>query len=245
MNIYSSLKESLCRMVQEEGLEAENIIITARGLSPVEAIGITQRQDYPILNGKEIMMEAEFKGAKGQAFTSAAGAFSGSLKDILNLDIEKNGHDRSLFIAALNAVMRYLGRADSSVHCKNQEPEECAAEMLAYLQANYNPKTKITQIGFQPAFVAHLSGKFPLRVLDLDENTVGTNRYGVEIEHGITAYDDAALNWADLVLCTGSTICNGSIVNFLDIGKPVFFYGTTLSGAAPLLGLKRLCFHGA
>ena len=48
-------------------------------------------------------------------------------------------------------------------------------------------------------------------------------------------------DWAELVLCTGSTLCNGSFVNFLDIGKPVLFFGTSCAGAAHVLGAERFC----
>ena len=50
------------------------------------------------------------------------------------------------------------------------------------------------------------------------------------------------MDYADLVLCTGSTACNGSIVNYIDIGKEVVFYGTTFSGGAVLMDQKRSCF---
>ena len=35
---------------------------------------------------------------------------------------------------------------------------------------------------------------------------------------------------------------NGSIIDYLNLEKDVLFFGTTASGAAPLLGLKRVCF---
>jgi hypothetical protein len=45
----------------------------------------------------------------------------------------------------------------------------------------------------------------------------------------------------DLILATGSTISNGTIKNFLRPDKPCLFYGTTLSGAAYLMGWNRYC----
>ena len=39
-----------------------------------------------------------------------------------------------------------------------------------------------------------------------------------------------------------STICNGTIVNYLDLDTEVVFYGTTLSGSGEMMGLKRACF---
>lgn len=52
---------------------------------------------------------------------------------------------------------------------------------------------------------------------------------------------------ADAVLSTGSTIANGSIVDILHhaktLKKDLYFYGTTIAGAAHLLKLNRLCFE--
>ncbi|WMJ87964.1 hypothetical protein [Anaerocolumna sp. MB42-C2] len=58
-------------------------------------------------------------------------------------------------------------------------------------------------------------------------------------------FEQVVVKWADLVLCTGSTICNGSIVNFLNLDKEVLFFGTTLAGAAQMLSLKRVCFYSS
>ena len=50
----------------------------------------------------------------------------------------------------------------------------------------------------------------------------------------------------DVILSTGSTIVNGSIVDIIDrakiYNKDLYFYGTTIAGASLLLGLNRLCF---
>ena len=72
---------------------------------------------------------------------------------------------------------------------------------------------------------------------------IGQTRYGVLVEDGgAPGVSQSICSWADLVLCTGSTVCNGSIVDFLYLKDKILFYGTTLAGAAALLGLPRLCF---
>ena len=100
---------------------------------------------------------------------------------------------------------------------------------------------RIALVGFQPALLARLSKEFSVRVLDLNPEIVGTVRSGVLVEDGMAAYQDVVRDWAELVLCTGSTLCNGSFVNFLDIGKPVLFFGTSCAGAAHVLGAERFC----
>ena len=62
------------------------------------------------------------------------------------------------------------------------------------------------------------------------------------VEDGSKVYDDVVNRYADLILCTGSTVCNGTIVDYIDIDTEVLFFGTTLSGSAVLMDLKRVCF---
>jgi len=241
MNLYDELAEKLKRILEKEQLMEEDIVINAKTLTAKEAIGDTKRKDFPILTGKEVMLEAEFRGAIGQSFTSYPASYKGTLKEVLSLDIQKDQHATGIFIAALNAIMKHLNLIEGTIHCKNEEPERCGEKFREYIRKNYgNPK--ITLIGYQPAMLENLSSEFTVRVLDLDEQNIGKRKHGVMVEHGIEAYQEAVLEWSDIVLCTGSTIANGSIVNFLDIGKPVIFYGTTIAGAATLLNLDRACF---
>lgn len=238
------LKEELNRVIQQNNLNDSQIKITSKALSPLEAIGHTKRNDFPILTGKEIMIQASFLECEGQAFTDSPATFCGSLKEILEMDIVKDIHARGLFIASLNAVIRYVGLVENTIHCKNSEPELCAQKLVTYLESNYkNPK--IALIGYQPAMLEHLSKKFSVRVLDLNPDNVGKLKYGTIVEDGKIDFEEVVVKWADLVLCTGSTICNGSIVNFLNLEKEILFFGTTLAAAAQLLGLKRVCFYSA
>lgn len=238
---FEYLKARFEQVLEKYELKSETIVIRSKALSPLEAIGKTQRKDYPILTGKEIMLEADYKGAKGQAFTDAPAQFQGSLKEILSLGLADDSHARGLFIAAMNAVMRYLGLAEKTVHCKEQEPEECAKQAACYIKEHYGTP-KIALVGYQPALLENLSKEYPLKVLDLNPENIGQLRYGVMVEHGIEDFQAVVKDWAELVLCTGSTLCNGTILNFLNLDKEVLFFGTTLAGAAELLGCKRMCF---
>ncbi|MDK2966933.1 DUF364 domain-containing protein, partial [Lacrimispora sp.] len=200
----------------------------------------TRRKDFPILTGREVMLQAEYQGAKGQAFTDAPSEFKGTLREILALDLDKDLHSRGLFIASLNAVMAKIGLIEHTVHCRTEEPENCAGEILDIVKRDYKDR-KIALIGYQPSILEALSKDFTVRVLDLNPKNVGQTRYGIKVEHGIDDYKEVVLDWSDVVLCTGSTLCNGTIVQYFDIGKEVIFFGITVAGAAKLLGLKRLC----
>ena len=238
--LYSILREKLLALLEENHLTAETVTITAKGLTAQEAIGHPDRKDYPILTGSEVMLMARFKNGLGQAFTDAPAQFSGSLSEILAGDIENDPHIRAMFVAALNAVMAELGLAAPTVHCKDKGPALCAQHVTDWVREHYG-SPKVALVGYQPAMAAALAQKLPVRVLDLDPKNIGLHKEGFTVLDGSTERE-ATIDWADLVLCTGSTLCNGTLVNFMDLPKPTFFFGTTLSGAAPLLGLKRLCF---
>lgn len=241
--LFITLKEKLIKIIEERDLMEKEIKVNCRALTPEEAIGIQERQDLPILAGSEVMIQAEFDGGIGQAFTSTPALFHGTLQDVLNLDIINNDYDRGIFIATLNAVTRRCSLCDRSIHCKDKGPKDCAKKAMEYLKIIYGENRKIAQIGYQPFMLEQLSKTFKnVRVLDLNPDNVGDVRFGIKVLDGVKDYEETVLQWADLVLCTGSTLGNGSIVNFLDIGKDVLFYGTTGSGAAELMGWKRLCF---
>ncbi len=238
MSFYMELQEQMKKVVRENNLDEDSILIKTASLTPEEAIGITSRKDFPLLNGKEILVEANYKGSIGQAYTDVPTALNGSIKDILDLDLSHN-RNKVLFIAAINAILKHLNLIDNTIHCKDDEPEKCGKDIERDIKNKYG-NVKIGVVGFQPAIIDNLRRGFPLMVLDLDSNNIGKEKYGILIEDGKENVDEV-LNWADILMVTGSTITNGSIVNFLDIKKPVLFYGTTIAGAAYLKGLNRIC----
>ena len=238
--LYRRLRQELEHLVRLHHLNERPIILKSRGLSPEEAIGNTARKDYPILAGKEIMLQAQFGQAFGQAFTDAPSDFSGTLEEILALDPENDLHSRGLLVATLNAVMRFTGDIDHTVHCRNDDLERCAEAHAAHIRENFG-RPRITLVGYQPALTARLSQEFPLRVLDMNPQFIGSERSGIIVEHGEHHYRDAVLEWPDLVLCTGSTLCNGTFVNFVDIDRPVIFFGISGAAAARIFGLSRFC----
>ena len=181
-------------------------------------------------------MQAEFDNASGQAFTDRFGDFEGSLEEISQMALNNNFR-RAVFVAALNAVGRHLNLVDGTVHCRNQEPAECAEVLAAYIKDRYG-SMKITQVGFQPRMVESLAARFSLRVLDLDPDNIGTSKYGAPIEGPENTPE--AIQWADLLVVTGTTLVNGTIDRFLT-SKPVLFYGTTIAGAANLMKWDRFC----
>lgn len=239
---YTNLFDKFKKLVEDNSLLNEEVKITGKTLTVEEAIGNTERKDFPIIKGKEKLLEADFRGVKGQAFTDMPYNFQGNLKQIVEMPLETNFdtavYIATVYIATLNAVCRYLKIADKTVHCKDGEPENCALELVEYIKNKYgNPK--IALIGFQPAMLENLAKNFKVRIVDLDANNIGKVKYSVMVEDGDKPINDL-LSWCDIVVATGSTIANKTITNLL-IDKPAIFFGTTLAGAAALMKLERFC----
>ncbi|MDP8266916.1 MAG: DUF364 domain-containing protein [Candidatus Aceula meridiana] len=214
----------------------------ARVLSAQEAIGNPEVYDFPLLKGKECIVEANFRGCLGHAFTDMYGGFEGMLREVFEMP-GNNNYRRALQVAAINAVCRFLGEAKDTVHCRDEEPKECAKESVLWMKKEYPRVKKIAIVGFQPAFVDYFSKKYDLKVLDLDSDNIGKELYGQTILDGEKDFSEA-IAWADLVLATGSTLVNGSIDKVLCLAKsnPVVFYGVTIAGVSWLMNLRRLCF---
>lgn len=241
MDFYTELKVKAEQLINQHNLNEYPVQVKGRVLKTEEAIGEPERRDFPLLKGKEFLVEADFEGAKGQAFTDEPGDFAGKVGEIITLPLTSN-RNRAVFISTLNAVTRYLRMVKGTIHCHDEEPEKCAEQILEHIKQKYG-SPKIALVGFQPALLDHLQKVFEMRVLDLDLDNIGKMKYNVLIEHGQYA-QKKVINWADLILATGSTIVNGTIGDFLNFNKPAIFYGTTIAGPAVLMGLERLCFCG-
>ncbi|MDD2510867.1 MAG: DUF364 domain-containing protein [Syntrophomonas sp.] len=236
---YSELLERFRKIVEDNNLLDQEIIITGRALSVEEAIGNPKRQDFPIVKGKEKLMQAEFKGAKGQAFTDMAGNFKGTLQQVLTMPLTSN-FDRAVLIAGMNAVCRYLGLIDRTIHCHDEQPEQCAAELVEQIKRDFGTP-RVALIGYQPAMLEKLAASFPLRMVDLDPDNIGKIKSGVQVE-GYEATDEV-LEWCDVIAATGSTVVNSTITAYCK-QKPVYFFGTTGAAACHLMGLQRFCALG-
>ena len=163
---YDIIHEKLIKIIKDNNLESEEVTIEATPLSSQEAIGNPEDKDYPLITGRERLMQAQFRNCFGQAFTDMYGNFSGRLSDIVNMDLANNFR-RAIFISSLNAVMRYLGLRDRTRHCRDNEPRQCSSELVNYIAENYG-HPRIAMVGLQPRMVEALSPRFELKVTDLD-----------------------------------------------------------------------------
>lgn len=237
--MYDIIKREFIKMINENGLQSEKIVIQATPLSTQEAIGNPEDKDYPLITGVERLMQAEFGGSLGQAFTDMYNNFSGRLSDIVEMDL-RNNFRRAIFISSLNAVMKHLGLITKTTHCKDNEPRECSYELAKYIKRNYG-HPRVAMAGFQPRMVEALSKEFELKVTDMAQDNIGTEKFGTIIFSPEKTLEN--LNWCDIALVTGTTVVNNTIDQFR-MSKPVIFYGITISGVAKLLGLNHFCHFG-
>ena len=248
MDLLAQAKDIFNTMMTDGvALPTSIISIKARGLSPIEAIGEPVRQDYPILSGKEVMIEAECAGSFGQAFTDEPADYSGTLADILALPLDKS-FNRALFVASLNAVLKKNRLVTKTVHCKNDEPEICAGMLMNRLKKQVKEGQKIGLIGLQPTMLEKLSATFGAENVlasDLNPKVVGTEKWGVVILDG-EKENKRLMDESDFVLVTGSAIVNGSFdglhAYLKEQNKPFAAFGNTISGVAALLNIPRVCF---
>jgi uncharacterized protein (DUF4213/DUF364 family) len=238
----------LKRLASEKELLDAEVSVLAKPLTPEEAIGQPGRRDFPIIIGKERVLEATVLGSKGHAFTDSPREFLGSLKDVLALELTSN-QNRAIYVATLNAVMSHLRLADKTVHCKDEEPEECAREIAAHVLQRFG-QVRVGLIGLNPAIAERLIDTFGadnVRITDLSPDTVGQMRFGVEVWDGSTRTDDL-IDFVDVVIFTGTTLVNNTfdyIVNRVKtLGKKYIVYGVTTAGVSELLGFERICPKG-
>ena len=238
-NAMDTLKTKIHDIWNAEGLLDKSVVVRAKALSTEEAIGHPESNDFPLQKGKERLMQAEFGKGIGQAFTDRYGDYEGTLQDIIDMPLDNN-YRRAIFVAVLNATLNHLGLVPGTIHCKNEEPVVCAQALSEYIMNRYG-KVKIGQVGFQPRMVETLGQRFDMRLLDLDPDNIGTVKFGVAVEDEPAT--DAVIEWADLLLVTGTTLVNNTLDRFIG-KKPVLFYGTTIAGAAYLMQWDKFCHCG-
>lgn len=234
--IFIDLRQKLRVLCQDKGMLNETITIRAKTLTPEEAIGNPESKDFPLHKGKERLMQAQLGSGKGQAFTDQYGDYTGSLAGLLDMELTNNFR-RAIFVASLNAMLDHLGLVRGTLHCRDDGPTKCAPDVAAYIVERHAPR-RVLQVGFQPCLVEQLGQSHDLRVVDLDLDNIGQKKRGILVEGPEVTSE--AMDWADLLLVTGTTLINDTIGKFLN-SKPVVFYGTTIAGAAYLMGWDRVC----
>lgn len=121
MDLFDTMRYQLRKLIDENSWHDARVRVNVKTLTAEEAIGNPEHDDYPLVKGRERMMEADFEGAKGQAFTDRFGNFDGTMGVVTDLPLD-NSFQRAVFIATVNAAMRRLGLCERTVHCRDSPP---------------------------------------------------------------------------------------------------------------------------
>jgi len=247
----STLQQTRSRfkeIVRENHLLDTDVYVSTKQLSAEEAIGTTERRDFPIIIGKEHVIEANVLGAKGHAYTDSPRVYTGVLRNVLKLSLTTN-QDRAIYAATLNAVLNHLDIVTTTVHCKDEDPEKCAIDIAKFILDKYGP-IKVGLIGLNPAIAERLVDTFGndhVRITDLYEANIGVVRFNVEIWDGSNRTEEL-VQFADLVLLTGTTLLNNSFDTILNLvktnEKKYLVYGVTTAGVSDLTEIPRICPYG-
>jgi uncharacterized protein (DUF4213/DUF364 family) len=247
----SSLEQTraeFMKLAEEANLLDTGVSVLAKPLTPEEAIGTPGRRDYPIIIGKERILEATFVQSKGHAFTDSAREFTGTLAEVLDLELTSN-QNRAIYVATLNAVLSHLGRITATVHCKDDDPEKCGTEIASHILKHHGRVT-VGLIGLNPAIADHIVQAFGadrVRISDLYQDNIGRERFGVEVWDGGSRTEEL-IEQSDVIVMTGTTLQNNTFDGIWQLiqkhGKTGLVYGVTAAGYCALTGIERLCPFG-
>jgi hypothetical protein len=154
----------------------------------------------------------------------------------------------------LEAKRRFIAELESRAKdgggCCELSEEVIVSAPLTSREAIRNPGRddfpilKGKEVLMQPALLeALVEALGPDRVMVSDLAEAGKVRCGVKVLDGTDS--SSMFECCQIVLVTGSTIVNGTVDCLTESAKlhkrRVVFYGTTIAGAAHLLGLERWC----
>ncbi len=243
-SVLERCREKLRDITAAYSLDDVELQVLAQTLTPEEAIGTPGRRDFPIVEGRERMIEAVVLGARGQAFTDSPAEFIGRLGYVLELSLTSN-RNRALFVATLNATLQHLNLVEGTAHCRDDDPERCAVEIASF--ARKSGARSVGLVGLNPAIAEALVREFgagAVRITDLNEQSIGTRKFNVEILDGRTRAGDV-IRSSDMILMTGTTLVNGTFDDLWNLaqheGRMTVIYGVTAAGVCRLMNMTRLC----
>jgi len=244
--VLEQYRDKLRELIDKHQLNSTPVTVIAKLLTPEEAIGTPGRRDYPILEGKERIIEATVLDARGQAFTDSPSEFSGLLRDVVEMPLTTN-RNRAIFLAATNALLSHMQIIEGTLHCKNDAPEKCSME-IATSARQCGSKT-IGLVGLNPSIAEALVREFGAAnvcITDLNPKNVGTIKFGVAIWDGRTKTHDL-VRASDLVIVTGTTLVNGTFDEIHPLvhleSKKLIVFGITAAGVCKLMNFTRWCFQ--
>ncbi len=192
------------------------------------------------INRPEYRVIADFQGTKGEAYTECPCGFEGTLKEALDIRPTDNGISAAT-IASINAAMSHFGHFkgifpdDPAVH------QKYAKKLCIYVSRNFG-RSNIVLVGYDGYIVkTFVESGIDFWTIDRNPENISRNLFQHIVVNSGKWNRESAFAWGKVFLITGSTLCNGTITQYLgrgiEQGRQILFYGITAAGPMKLLGL--------
>ncbi len=235
------VRHEVLRLLNEYNISLEEIVSCT--YKPGEELALPSN-DYALMRGREVLLTCHFRGVEGQVFTVMPRFFHGSIGAILRLSLDSI-EKRSVFYATINALLRYMGLIDRTIHCRGYDPEKCGERLARWIINNYGYGIRVLHIGYQPGHVRILRRflKDDLIVTDLSSELVGKRLFNdLLVIDGLL--NKVLIGYVDVVLATSSSAVNTTFYDILLysilLNKDLVVYG--ISGTGLISLLKRYSF---
>ena len=181
---------------------------------------------------------ASLSGTTGEAYTETPWSFEGTLCEALQIPVTDKGIN-AISIACINAALSRLGLIEGTFSETIAAHESYADSLCRYVVENYGKKN-IILVGYDGYIVKRFMDEgIDFWTMDRDPDNIAQDRFNHVIVNSAKYNRESCFAWGKLFIITGSTLCNGTVVQYLDKGKNLLFYGVTGRGASHLLGWKN------
>ena len=184
----------------------------------------------------EYCVTATLRGVRGEAYTETPEDFRGTLEEALHIPPSEKGIS-AVTIAALNAAMSCLGLAPGVFPEEEEAHFRYAEKLYRYVIENHGPDN-IVLVGYDGYLVKRFVDEgLIIWIMDRDPDHIAQDRFHHVVVNNAKRNRESSFVWGKYFIVTGSTLCNGTILHYLNSGKELLFYGITCAGAAKLLNL--------
>ena len=184
----------------------------------------------------EYCVTATLCGVKGEAYTEEPEDFCGTLKEALEIAPTEKGIS-AVTIASINAAMNFLGLAPGTFP-EGEEARFCYADALCRYVTEHHGKNNIILVGYDGYLVKRFMDEgLEFWTMDMDPANITQNRFHHVVVNNAKRNRESSFVWGKYFVVTGSSLCNGTILHYLNSGKELLFYGISCAGVAKLLDL--------
>ena len=232
--LYQQIISAFYALEGVEPLLKETVSVTAskdpeQTLRPeTEPVSAVARPEYCV--------KADICGVKGEAYTETPEDFCGTLQQALEIPPTEKGIS-AVTIAALNAAMNYLQLAPGTFPEGEEARYQYADALCRYVIESHGPDN-IVLVGYDGYLVKRFMDEgLIFWTMDRDPDNITQDRFHHVVVNNAKRNRESSFVWGKYFIVTGSSLCNGTILHYLNSGKELLFYGITCAGAATLLKL--------